>query len=174
MGSQHGTLAAEEHGIRRSPHWPTTEKHFLVDNPRCIACNATQHAARVKQIHGGFGQTRGLQVHHAFIPFHFAILLGRPDLELDPRNLCTFCEDEAGVVTEDHHLLLGHAQSFQSYMPDAATLARSTFFGMSKGLLLSNEAYRNLVLTRPKSWASWTQAEKDAMRKLLDERMPKS
>jgi hypothetical protein len=34
-------------------------------------------------------------VHHIF-PFHYCIALGRPDLELDDRNLITLCEDEQG------------------------------------------------------------------------------
>src|SRR5579885_231004 len=116
--SLHGTTVAEEHGIRRSPHWPTVEKHFLAAHPNCAMCSDAQHAARLKQVQHAALQTRGLQVHHAIIPFHYAILLGRPDLELDERNLATFCEDEAGVTTQDHHNLVGHLRNFQSYNPD--------------------------------------------------------
>jgi hypothetical protein len=71
----------------------------------------------------------GLQVHHIF-PFHYCRLLGRPDLELDLRNLVTLCEDEAGRPGENHHLLVGHLDDFQSSNLDVVRDATTTFFGM--------------------------------------------
>ena len=52
-------------------------------------------------------------MHHIF-PFHYCIALGRPDLELDDRNLITLCEDEAGKPGQNHHLLVGHLDDFES------------------------------------------------------------
>lgn len=164
MGSVHGTNAAEEHGIRRSPHWPTVEKHFLASNPRCAACSDEQEKAR--------GGTRGLQVHHAIMPFHFCILLGRPDLELDPRNLLVLCEDEAGVVTQDHHLLLGHLRDFRSYMPDAKS-ACARWFGKSKAEILADVGYVSSTTARPQAWAMLSDEEKKSMRTLLDAKLPR-
>lgn len=170
MGSPGGTAAAEEHGIRRSPHWPTVEKHFLAANPRCIACNDEQHAARIAQ--NPLLPTRGLQVHHAAMPFHFCILLGRPDLELDPRNLVVLCEDEKGVKTCDHHISVGHALDFQSYMPDAAAAAKR-FFGLTKAQLILDPNFVASVSIRPKAWRDLTQPTKDWMRHFLDQTFPR-
>lgn len=171
MSSVHGTEAAEEHGIRRSPKWPSVEKHFLAVNPFCIACNETQHVARLALV--GINPTRGLQVHHAVIPFHYAILLGRPDLELDPRNLCVLCEDELGVKTEDHHNLVGHGRNFQSYLPDASTLAKIKFNGLGKKDLVTNKEFLTLCANLPKKWNELSQVEKDSLRTMLDSKLPK-
>jgi 5-methylcytosine-specific restriction protein A len=83
----------------RSDKWPTVEKHFKANNPRCAACN---------------GQTR-LNVHHVQ-PFHL-----RPELELDFDNLITLC---MGPV--ECHLKIGHGDDFKAWNPgvreDAKTL----------------------------------------------------
>lgn len=84
--------------IARSPEWDKVEKSFLLKNPICIAC--TRHTTHV-------------QVHHIF-PFHYCVELGRPDLELDFRNLVTLCETTHFVPSDDHHLLLGHLDDFKS------------------------------------------------------------
>lgn len=169
MGSVHGTAAAEEHGIRRSPHWPTVEKHVLASNPKCLACSDEQENARIAQVQHA---TRGLQVHHALVPFHFAILLGRPDLELDARNLIVLCEDEAGVQTQDHHNLIGHLRNFRSYAPDAAGLA-ARFTGASREALLADAGFVALCAKLPKEWAQMTDDDKRDMRSMLDQKLPK-
>lgn len=170
MGSLHGTMVAEEHGARRSPHWPSVEKHFLASNPRCIACDDAQHQARSKQ--AGALTTRGLQVHHAIMPYHFCILLERPDLELDPRNLATFCENESGILTQDHHIVVGHLLNFQSYMPDAKSAA-VMFRGMSREQITADMRFVKMVAQRPKTWAHLNDVEKHAMRKMLDTFLPR-
>ena len=45
--------------------------------------------------------------------FHYVVLVGRPDLELDPRNLLTLC------IRPDceHHVLLGYLGDYESYNP---------------------------------------------------------
>lgn len=93
-----GNLEAQRHGIARSPEWEKVEKSFKLKNPICAACNTSLFA---------------VQVHHVF-PFHYCILLDRPDLELDPRNLITLCETTHTCQSNDHHLLLGHLDDFKS------------------------------------------------------------
>lgn len=168
--SVHGTQVAQEHGVERSPHWPTVEKKFLVAHPRCPSCNDEQHKACLAQV--GEKILRGLQVHHAIIPFHYAKLLGRDDLELDDRNLETLCEDEKGVKTEDHHNLVGHLRNFQSYNPDIPGTIK-VYHGFTKDKLLADMKFLALCAKLPKKWPELSDAEKQAMRKMLDQKLPK-
>jgi hypothetical protein len=101
-------------GHGRSSHWPTVEKKFRAVHPQCACC-------LVKSI-------KHIQIHHRF-PFHYCVALGRPDLELDPRNLITLCEWPSHP-SPDHHLLIGHLDNFKSSNLDVAEDA-ITFRGMS-------------------------------------------
>src|SRR5579872_1265903 len=92
-----GVIAAGE--IPRSGAWPAVEQAHLHAHPTCAACGKGQPG-------------QGLQVHH-MLPFHFCVKLGRPELELDERNLMTLCDE----TINNHHLLLGHLGDFQSYNP---------------------------------------------------------
>jgi hypothetical protein len=94
-----GAIAAGE--IPRSDKWSAVEKAHLWQHPTCAACGEGQP-----------GQP-GMQVHH-MLPFHFCVKLGRPELELDERNLMTLCDE----TINNHHLLLGHLGDFQSYNPN--------------------------------------------------------
>lgn len=170
MGSVHGAKVAQEHGVERSTHWPRVEKKFLAEHPRCVACKDDQHQARLAQVPEK--PLRGLQVHHAIIPFHYAILLGRGDLELDDRNLATFCEDEAGVKTEDHHNLAGHLRNFQSYNPDIPGTIK-VYYGFTKEQLLADMQFLELCAKLPKKWHELDGNEKQAMRHMLDSCLPK-
>ena len=74
-------------GQPRSSHWPAVEKAHLAESPACACCTTASSTAKQ-------------QVHHVW-PFHYCIALGRPDLELDPRNLITLCEGiRLGVAPE--------------------------------------------------------------------------
>ena len=77
-------------GVARSSRWPRIEKLHLSLQPKCACCGDKMdpHA--------------GMQVHHIF-PFHYCIALGRPDLELDLRNLITLCENEPGQPAGPAH-----------------------------------------------------------------------
>lgn len=76
-------------GIARSPKWPETKRKFeKIEPKKCAAC----------------GETR-VQLHHRK-PFH-----AHPELENDLKNLVWLCE---GVMTNHHHLWLGHLGNFQS------------------------------------------------------------
>ena len=103
-----GAVEASRHGIARSSKWPKVERDFLKQNPKCAACE--KPGAPV-------------QVHHRF-PFHYCVALGRPDLELDPRNLITLCETEKDKPGENHHLLVGHLDDFKSSNIDVERDAR--------------------------------------------------
>lgn len=99
-------------GRGRSPEWPKVEQAFRKIHPQCVAC-IVKSVAHV-------------QIHHRF-PFHYCIALGRPDLELDMRNLITLCEFAKGP---EHHLLIGHYDDFASSDLSVAENA-ITFRGMS-------------------------------------------
>lgn len=120
----------------------------------CVACG-----------HGGFP----VQVHHV-IPFHYAVLLGRPDLELDPRNLITLCESKQGVSSPNHHLLVGHLGSFRSSNVRAREDATGAFHGMSDVEL--SPLWQSRVAGRMKPWGRMTAADRDSLRALMDSLFP--
>jgi len=76
---------------KRSPHWPTVEKHFREVHPTCAACGGTER----------------LNVHH-IIPFHV-----NAALELDPNNLITLCMGKL-----ECHLKIGHMDDFKRSNPN--------------------------------------------------------
>ena len=77
-------------GHQRSTKWAGVRKNHIKSNPSCALC----------------GGTRKLEVHH-IKPFHV-----HPELELDPANLITLCEDKGhGVYC---HLFFGHLGNFHS------------------------------------------------------------
>ena len=78
--------------ITRSPGWIEARRNHLKQFPTCAAC--------------GKSKLVGLQVHHKK-PFHLF-----PELELDPDNLITLCDDP------QCHLLIGHLDYFKSYNPN--------------------------------------------------------
>ena len=72
---------------KRSPQWQTVRwKHFIIE-PRCQFC----------------GSTLNPECHH-IQPFH-----KHPELELEPSNLITLCEDKAMC-----HLKRGHLGSYKN------------------------------------------------------------
>jgi len=83
--------------LARSPKWPEVARAYIAAHPKCAACAETQQ----------------LNVHHIY-PFHYVVLCGRPDLELDFRNLVALCHGEE----REYHLLLGHLDDFESFNPD--------------------------------------------------------
>jgi len=64
----------------RNPHWPDVVNAFLNKNGKCLLC----------------GNHDKLKVQNV-IPFTFCRSIGRPDLELDERNLITVCELESNI-----------------------------------------------------------------------------
>jgi len=145
-----GAQVAAQYGLQRSPEWPKAEKDHLQLQPTCVAC----------------GGTENLQVHH-ILPFHFCILLGRPDLELDQRNLITLCQG-----TNNHHLLLGHLDDWQSYNHTVKQDAPGPFNGMTDQQIRADLAWQAMVKGRPPVWEQMTDADKAAFRQLMDTLYP--
>ena len=146
----HGALAALEHGHKRSPLWPARQKAHLKIQPYCLAC----------------GLEHPLNVHHKY-PFHFVIAVGRPDLELDERNLFTLDV----LPTEEHHLLIGHLGDYQSYNPQlesTLSLCRNLLASQIRSL----PHFIELMENRPKRLDKMTKREKDALRDELDRLFP--
>ncbi len=150
MKKDHGSLVAADHGLKRSPKWPAVEKAHRAKQPKCLAC----------------GTTHPVNVHHKF-PFHYVVLLGRPDLELDERNLYTLDTDE----TEQHHILVGHLDDFESFNPNLEHLL-SLCRGLLSSQIRSLPAYLDAVKHRPARINDMTKREKDALRDELDRLFP--
>jgi hypothetical protein len=87
--TDHGARVAAVFGIHRSPHWSEVARKHLARQPRCICCRPDSPGQGIPQ------------VHHIF-PFHYCVALGRPDLELDERNLITLCGWSRDHVVENH------------------------------------------------------------------------
>ncbi len=148
--------------IERSPKWPDTEKAHLKKEPVCQCCTPQEAQQHKDQV----------QVHHMF-PFHYCIALGRPDLELDDRNLITLCETEKDHPTPNHHLLVGHLDSFQSSNLEVATDARKTFHGMSAAQIKGNAGWLKEVKARLKPLDQMTPGDKKSFTDLMNQRIPK-
>ena len=84
-----GKVAPE--GPGRSNKWPGVRAAFLKDHNECAVCE---------------GKLK-LEVHHKK-PFHL-----HPELELDPTNFITLCEEKADGI--NCHLSFGHLGSFKSF-----------------------------------------------------------
>ncbi len=61
---------------KRSGHWPTVRKDYLKDHPNCAVCSGNKKC----------------EVHHKK-PFHT-----HPELELEPTNFITLCENDKDGV----------------------------------------------------------------------------
>lgn len=148
-----GAEVAAAHGLKRSDQWPRVERAFRKAHPTCAACDSAS-----------------VQVHHV-LPFHFAILLDRPDLELDPRNLIALCESEDGTPANDHHLLLGHLDDFETYNPAVRQFA-TTYHGQDAATIRAAVDWQAAANAKPPAWGDMTDDEKMAMRTLMDTLYP--
>lgn len=77
--------------LRRSGEWPKARAAHLAKHPECAVC----------------GERKKAEVHH-IRPFHL-----HPELELDPANFITLCEDDDDGV--NCHLFFGHLGNFKSF-----------------------------------------------------------
>lgn len=98
-------------GSKRSDKWPAVRAAHLKQFPRCAVCQGTKK----------------LEVHH-MKPFHL-----HPELELDPKNLITLCENKADGV--NCHLLFGHLGNFKSF---------------NANVIPDSSSWRSKIATRPK------------------------
>jgi hypothetical protein len=143
-------------GHGRSSHWETVEKAFRKLHPQCVSCLVPS--------------TKHVQIHHRF-PFHYCVALGRPDLELDMRNLITLCE-WPGHESPDHHLLIGHLGFFQSSNLDVAEDAL-TFRGMSEAEIKKDKRWVKKVAGRLIPLDEMTAKDKADFKKRMNHTFPK-
>ena len=136
--------------MERSHHWPAVERAHLRLSPVCLVCGCTAH----------------LNVHHWY-PFHFVVAVGRPDLELDHRNLFTLCSDPA----KQHHLLVGHLDEFGSFTRDLHRWIAVCKSLTSREIRLRSD-WRAAVRTRPKALEYWGAPDRTALRAELDHLFP--
>lgn len=76
-------------GAKRSSKWREVKAKHLKEHPKCAVCESTSK----------------LEVHHV-VPFHLA-----PDLELNPENFITLCENKKYGI--NCHLLIGHLGNYK-------------------------------------------------------------
>lgn len=149
---------AKRYGIARSARWPAVERAHLETQPHCVACSERQRKP---------GTT---QVHHVY-PFHICVALGRADLELDPRNLMTLCERRGGRG-EDHHLLIGHLDDFESFNPGVRMEAAHEFHGWTAARLRTSKDWVARVATRAPHFDAMSDEERSKLRARLDQLFP--
>jgi hypothetical protein len=148
----YGAIEAARHGVVRSSHWETVEKDFKVKHPNCIA--------------GGRGP---IQVHH-INPFHYVVSLGRPDLELDHRNLVGLTEGPDEAVDGEYHLLLGHHDNFKLGILSVREDSSNRFHGMSCADIRNDPFWQSIEPL--KALDEMTSVEKRAFRTRLDTELP--
>jgi 5-methylcytosine-specific restriction protein A len=154
-----GKTIATLHGVtKRSWRWPLAKRKALKAQPYCTVCGSKDK------------QATNLQVHH-IIPFHYAVLLGRPDLELDQRNLIVLCQTEAGEPGEDHHLLVGHAGNFQSSNIDVRQDA-VRFLHMTESEIKKSDHFKEDKKNRLKPWDKMTMKDKEDLKALMNQLYP--
>ncbi|HUA67232.1 MAG TPA: hypothetical protein VMA13_01680 [Candidatus Saccharimonadales bacterium] len=136
--------------LDRSSAWPDVAKSFRVTHPCCAACGGTDQ----------------LNVHHKF-PFHYVVLCGRPDLELDPRNLVTLC------VHHDceHHVLLGHLDDYESYNPRVLKFVKE-YARLTSQQIRADPIWQAAAARKPKHFDQMSEAEIDAFKRILDAKVP--
>ena len=144
-----GATVGHDHGIPRSSKWKTARRNYIKAHPFCEACGPTVTRTQ-------------LEVHHR-IPYHLCGLLGRPELEFDARNFIVLCEDD-GV---DHHLLLGHLDSFQTSNKSVQQSVLD-FFGSTAAQIRGDTRWLALKAAAPKAWEDMTDDDKAAMKAAMD------
>jgi hypothetical protein len=145
-----GAKVALDHGIKRSSKWEGFRKKFLQKNSICAVC----------------GGIEKLEAHH-IQPFHFCIMAGRPDLELDERNLITLCESE----NNNHHLLIGHNNDFRSSNPNVIEDCIK-FKNLNESQIKLNEEWIAEEKNKPKELNEMSDEDKIKFKKMLDEKYP--
>jgi 5-methylcytosine-specific restriction protein A len=143
-------------GLIRSSHWPNVEQTHRKLQPACVAC----------------GETQAINVHHIF-PFHYCVSLGRPDLELDQRNLITLCETSKTRKTQDHHLLIGHMDNFKSSNLEVTEDASKTFKYMTADQIRANPLWLAKEVKKLKLLNDMSTQEKQDFTDLMNKTFPK-
>ena len=103
----HSSILPEANGSERSGKWSAVERAQLASHPNCQRCGRTPEQCEKADMK--------LQVHHKR-PFH-----AHPELELDPDNLITLCDECHGT---DAHLDR-HYKSWNPLIEQEAKLHRA-------------------------------------------------
>jgi hypothetical protein len=140
----------KKHGIERSPEWKKVRAKHLTEQSNCVFCIAPQSK---------------LQVHH-IIPFHYGVLLNRSYIELDDRNLITLCEGK-----NEHHLLCGHLDNFESYNPNVVKWIPA-LKGCAASMIKTAKLFQDAIANRPKPFEALTQDERELMIRYIDTLYP--
>jgi hypothetical protein len=152
------TLPATNGEPARSSRWASTRRAFLRTHPRCAAC-----------ADAAVPDPSTLNVHHV-VPFHLVIAVGRPDLELDFRNLLTLCEGG-----EEHHLVVGHLGDWDSYnVHVVADAARPDCHGHTRRDIEALAWWITARANRPRLGSNPSTADRAQLRAWLDATYPPS
>jgi hypothetical protein len=110
-------------------------------------------------------------VHHIF-PVHYCRALGRPDLELDERNLVTLCESEPGRPGFNHHLLVGHLGDFEAANPSSRADATGRFLARTAAQLRIDRTWLEAVAGRLPMLASMPDTARTAFASTMNQAIP--
>lgn len=150
---------AQPGGLERSNKWPALARRITKLVNACACCGKSYGP-----------KTAGLNVHHLYA-FHDCVLAGRPDLELDERNLIVLCQNESGVPTEQCHITAGHLADFQSFNPTLKADLKK-WKGKSMAEVKATAEWKEKSKKRPKTYSKMTPAQQTAFRKMLDKKLP--
>lgn len=106
--------------------------------------------------------TTDLEAHH-ILPFHFAVLLGYPQLELEPKNIIIVSGGPINV-----HLLVCHLDNFQSYNPYILNTKLWAKVAKSPNIQ-QNPFWNTAVKYRPPFWNDTDLKRKDRIKRWIDE-----
>jgi hypothetical protein len=155
------SIAVQKHDAERDPKWPEFRDAFIAKNPACVVCGK------------GKKDNVGLQAHHIF-PFHYCINLGRKDLELDDKNLITLCENEKDESSNNHHLLVGHLDDFESSNLDVVSDARITYKGRTEEQIKADAGWQSKKAARLPHLDQMSPNDKQAFKWAMNTRYPKA
>jgi len=154
-------IAEQKHDSERSPEWPKFRDAFIAKNPDCTVCGK------------GRKDGVGVQAHHIF-PFHYCIALGRSDLELDDRNLITLCENEVDESSNNHHVLVGHLDDFESSNLDVVHDAKVTYKGWTEARIEADGGWQSKKAHRLPHLPQMSGGDKQAFKWAMTTRYPKA
>jgi hypothetical protein len=144
---------------KRSNQWENFRNKYIALTGKCDACGKK------------LGEVQ-LEAHH-IIPFEFCINLGRPELELDERNLICLCEHTEAQPAGDHHLLLGHLGYYGSFNLNVKADALA-WYGQTSEEIKADSVWNVRKLQRPLSWKETDERNKQYIKDAMDRMYPKN
>jgi hypothetical protein len=152
------TATGRQPVVARSPEWARVARAHLLALPQCVCCGPLWRPATA------------VQVHHIF-PVHVIRAVGRPDLELDCRNLITLCTNLAAFPGQDHHLVVGHLDDFECTNPTSRSDAEH-YRGQTSAQIRASATWRVQVAGRLPPLPAMSDAQRKNLRALMDRAMP--